>query len=230
MSKYFTDKHAMTCPWTMSPFFYELLRSDLDLTFEERQLAQKFYEDGYVTIDLNLSDYIIEKIKNDVAQNIGGKTQDEGYHYSKNPRVFEAWKWSSAVRDIANNPKVISTLEMLFDRKALPFQTINFISLDKLIDDLKILIQENNIKALIIGDPINMDGSHGKASQSIRDKSTIISKKIEVPSVLWDERLSTVGAFNLSSQLDVNVSKRTKNIDKNAATFILQGAIDYLNN
>ena len=70
----------------------------------------------------------------------------------------------------------------------------------------------------------------GKASQSIRDKSTMISKKIEIPTVLWDERLSTVGAFNLSSQLDVNVSKRTKNIDKNAATFILQGAIDYLNN
>ena len=45
-----------------------------------------------------------------------------------------------------------------------------------------------------------------------------------------DERLSTVGAFNISSQLDVNISKRTKNIDKNAATFILQGAIDYLNN
>jgi len=47
---------------------------------------------------------------------------------------------------------------------------------------------------------------------------------------LWDERLSTVGAFNLSSQLDVNVSKRVKSIDQNAAAFILQGAIDYLNN
>ena len=113
---------------------------------------------------------------------------------------------------------------------ATPFQTINFISLDNLIIDLKKLIEENSIKAIIIGEPINMDGSHGKASQSIRDKSTIISKKIEIPIVLWDERLSTVGAFNLSSQLDVNVSKRTKNIDKNAATFILQGAIDYLNN
>ena len=112
---------------------------------------------------------------------------------------------------------------------ATPFQTINFISLDNLIVDLKKLIEENSIQAIIIGDPINMDGSHG-ASQSIRDKSTIISKKIDVPTVLWDERLSTVGAFNLSSQLDVNVSKRTKNIDKNAATFILQGAIDYLNN
>ena len=113
---------------------------------------------------------------------------------------------------------------------ATPFQIINFISLDNLIVDLKKLIEENSIQAIIIGDPINMYVSHGKASQSIRDKSTIISKKINVPTVLWDERLSTVGAFNLSSQLDINVSKRTKNIDKNAATFILQGAIDYLNN
>jgi len=113
---------------------------------------------------------------------------------------------------------------------ATPFHTINFTSLDKLIVDLKKLINENNIKALIIGDPINMDGSHGRASQSIRDKSTMISKKIEVPTILWDERLSTVGAFNLSRELNVNVSKKTKNIDKNAATFILQGAIDYLNN
>jgi putative Holliday junction resolvase len=47
---------------------------------------------------------------------------------------------------------------------------------------------------------------------------------------LWDERLSTVGAFNISSQLDVNVTKRERDIDKNAAAFILQGAIDYLNN
>jgi len=113
---------------------------------------------------------------------------------------------------------------------ATPFETIDFDSLDNLIVDLKRLIKENNIKALIIGNPINMDGSHGKASQSIRDKTSIISKKIEIPTILWDERLSTVGAFNLSSQLDVNISKRTKNIDKNAATFILQGAIDYLNN
>jgi len=113
---------------------------------------------------------------------------------------------------------------------ATPFQTISFISLNNLIEDIKKLIKENNIKAVIIGDPINMDGSHGKASQSIKDKSALISKKIKIPIVLWDERLSTVGAFNLSSELDVNISKRTKNIDKNAATFILQGAIDYLNN
>ena len=69
---------------------------------------------------------------------------------------------------------------------ATPFQTISFISLNNLIEDIKKLIKENNIKAVIIGDPINMDGSHGKASQSIKDKSVLISKKIEIPTVLWD--------------------------------------------
>ena len=55
-------------------------------------------------------------------------------------------------------------------------------------------------------------------------------EKIKIPLVLWDERLSTVGAFNLSSQLDINVTKRVKNIDENAAAFILQGVLDFLNN
>ena len=75
-----------------------------------------------------------------------------------------------------------------------------------------------------------MDGTEGKSSQSAKDVANNISKHINVPICLWDERLSTVGAFNISSQLDINVSKREKDIDKNAATFILQGALDYLNN
>ena len=75
-----------------------------------------------------------------------------------------------------------------------------------------------------------MDGTLGKSSQSVKDTANNLSKFIDLPICLWDERLSTVGAFNLSSQLDVNVSKRKKNIDQNAAAFILQGAIDYLNN
>tara|TARA_Y200000002_G_scaffold290410_1_gene244521 strand:+ start:415 stop:642 length:228 start_codon:yes stop_codon:yes gene_type:complete len=75
-----------------------------------------------------------------------------------------------------------------------------------------------------------MDGTSGRSTQSVKDITLNISKSINLPIALWDERLSTVGAFNLSSQLDVNVSKRVKNIDQNAAAFILQGAIDYLNN
>ena len=100
----------------------------------------------------------------------------------------------------------------------------------KFIDELKLIIKENNIEGIIVGNPINMDGSLSRSSQSIKDVCKNILKNIDVPLCLWDERLSTVGAFNLSSQLDVNVSKKVKNIDKNAAAFILQGAIDYLKN
>ena len=113
---------------------------------------------------------------------------------------------------------------------ATPFKTINRTSAKELINELKIIIKENNIKGIIIGNPLNMDGSSSRSTQSAKDTSDNIDKSIDVPICLWDERLSTVGAFNLSSQLDVNVSKREKKIDENAAAFILQGAIDFLNN
>ena len=90
--------------------------------------------------------------------------------------------------------------------------------------------KENNIEGIIIGNPINMDGSLGRSAQSVNDVATNISKAINIPIILWDERLSTVGAFNLSSELDVNVSKREKDIDKFAAAFILQGALDFIQN
>ena len=113
---------------------------------------------------------------------------------------------------------------------ATPFRTIYKESSDQFINELKLIIKENNIEGIIVGNPINMDGSLGPSSQSIKDACKNILAKIDISLCLWDERLSSVGAFNLSSQLDVNVSKKVKNIDKNAAAFILQGAIDYLKN
>jgi len=113
---------------------------------------------------------------------------------------------------------------------ATPFKTINKTNTNELIDHLKVIIEENNISGIIVGNPINMDGSLGRSAQSVNDVASSISKSIDLPVILWDERLSTVGAFNLSSLLDVNVSKRVKTIDQNAAAFILQGAIDFLNN
>ena len=113
---------------------------------------------------------------------------------------------------------------------AIPFKTINKTNTNELIKELKKLINEYDIKGIIIGNPINMDGSLGRSAQSVNDVSNNIDKAIDVDVCLWDERLSSVGAFNLSSQLDVNVSKREKNIDQKAAAFILQGAIDFLKN
>ena len=113
---------------------------------------------------------------------------------------------------------------------ATPLKTINRNSLEDLVDALKLIINENNIKGIIVGNPLNMDGSSGRSAQSVKDTTENIEKNLDIPICLWDERLSTVGAFNLSSQLDINVSKREKKIDENAAAFILQGALDFLNN
>tara|TARA_Y100000590_G_scaffold372004_1_gene434783 strand:+ start:777 stop:1232 length:456 start_codon:yes stop_codon:yes gene_type:complete len=113
---------------------------------------------------------------------------------------------------------------------ATPFTTLKNEGIKKLANKLKSIIKENNIKAIIVGNPINMDGTLGPSAQSIKDICVNLSKNIRIPISLWDERLSTVGAFNLSSELDVSVSKKVKNIDKNAAAFILQGALDYFKN
>jgi putative Holliday junction resolvase len=113
---------------------------------------------------------------------------------------------------------------------ATPLQTLDKSKQGKLIDELESIITENDIKGIIIGNPINMDGTYGKSSQSAKDIAINISNKIDIPVSLWDERLSTVGAFNLSSELDINVSKRGKDIDKFAAAFILQGALDFIQN
>ena len=113
---------------------------------------------------------------------------------------------------------------------ATPLKTINRNSLKDLVDELRLIINENDIKGVIVGNPLNMDGSSGRSAQSVKDTTENIEKNLDIPICLWDERLSTVGAFNLSSQLNINVSKREKKIDENAAAFILQGALDFLNN
>ncbi len=111
---------------------------------------------------------------------------------------------------------------------ATPFETIEFMNIKNLSFRFKEIIIENNIKGIIFGLPLNMDGTEGPSAQSVKDKIKLIYKDFDIPTVLWDERLSTVGSFNLSSELDINVSKRVKNIDQNSATFILQGVLDYL--
>ena len=113
---------------------------------------------------------------------------------------------------------------------ATPLKTIDYKNIEYLGNEIQKIVKDSGIDAIIFGNPLNMDGTKGSAAQSIKDKMKLLSDKIDLPMFLWDERLSTVGAFNLSSQLDINVSKRVKNIDKNAATFILQGVLDYLNN
>ena len=113
---------------------------------------------------------------------------------------------------------------------ATPFKTFNFLNLENFIANIKKVITENNIKGLIIGNPLNMDGGINKATQSVRDRAKIISHKTNLPVVLWDERLSTVAAEKILIASDVSRKSRSKVIDKIAACYILQGCLDRLKN
>ena len=113
---------------------------------------------------------------------------------------------------------------------ATPLKTLQKSKFAVLIKQINQIIKENNIKGIIIGNPINMDGTSGKSSQSASDFAKNLSKNIKIPIAMWDERLSSEGSFNITGELEVNVSNRMKKIHKNAAAFILQGAIDFLSN
>ena len=113
---------------------------------------------------------------------------------------------------------------------ATPLRILKKIKFDLLVKEINLIIEENNIKGIIIGNPINMDGSYGKSSQSASDFAKNLSKNVTIPISMWDERLSSEGSFKITNKLGTNVSNRVQKLDKNAAAFILQGAIDFLSN
>ena len=111
---------------------------------------------------------------------------------------------------------------------ATPFSTIVKNKYSVFIKDIKKIVEDNQIKGIVIGNPINMDGTPSQSSQSAKDFAINLSKDITENIILWDERLSSQGAFNLSGDLVSNTSKKVKKLDENSAQFILQGFLDYL--
>ena len=110
---------------------------------------------------------------------------------------------------------------------ATPYTTIIKENYRDLVDQIQKIVKEYDIDGIVIGNPINMDGSEGPSSQSAKDLAKNLSKDITENITLWDERLSSQGAFNLSSDLAINSSKKVKKLDENSAQFILQGVLDY---
>ena len=113
---------------------------------------------------------------------------------------------------------------------ATPYKVVKKDKFKHLINEINELINDNQIKGIVIGNPINMDGTHGKSTQSVKDFANNLSKNITIPITLWDERLSSEASFKITRNLGTNVSNRVKKLDMNSAAFILQGAIDYLSN
>ena len=110
---------------------------------------------------------------------------------------------------------------------ATPYTTIIKENYRDLVDQIKKIVEEYDVDGIVIGNPINMDGTEGPSSQSAKDLAKNLSKDITENITLWDERLSSQGAFNLSNDLAINSSKKVKKLDENSAQFILQGILDY---
>ena len=113
---------------------------------------------------------------------------------------------------------------------AMPVETIRKTKFTADAERLLALIAERKAVAIVLGLPRNMDASEGPRAQSTRAFARNLAQKTDVPVVFWDERLSTVAAERELIAADASRGKRAQVIDKMAATFILQGALDRLKN
>ncbi|WP_243735656.1 Holliday junction resolvase RuvX [Dongia mobilis] len=94
--------------------------------------------------------------------------------------------------------------------------------------DLLKLVDDRQVGGLVIGLPLNMDGSEGPRCQSVRQFANNIAKIRDLPVLFWDERLSTVAVTRDMLAADLSRAKRARVVDQSAAAFILQGALDRL--
>ena len=112
---------------------------------------------------------------------------------------------------------------------ASPLETISRSKFTKDVETLKQRIVKHGVGALVIGYPVNMDGSEGPRCQSIRQFARNLEKALPLPLLLWDERMSTMAATRMMLEADLSRQRRGELVDKIAASYILQGVLDYLN-
>ena len=112
---------------------------------------------------------------------------------------------------------------------ASPIQTLQRRKFSADVVILQSLVGERNIGAFVFGLPTNMDGSEGPRAQGTRDFATNLVNHIKLPLAFWDERLSTAVVERLMiDEADLSRKKRAGSVDKLAAAYILQGALDAL--
>jgi putative Holliday junction resolvase len=112
---------------------------------------------------------------------------------------------------------------------ASPLDTIIRAKFTKDAQELVALIMRHGVGGLVLGLPRNMDGSEGRAAQSARSFARNLAPLVELPFAFWDERLSTAAVTRTLIEADRSRARRNLLVDKLAATYILQGALDRLN-
>jgi len=109
---------------------------------------------------------------------------------------------------------------------ATPFQVIQRTQWKKDSASLLKIINEHQIVGAIVGFPLNMDGSEGPRCQSTRQFVANLLSLYDLPTCLWDERLSTIAVTRTLIEADLSRAKRRQVVDKMAASYILQGFLD----
>lgn len=111
---------------------------------------------------------------------------------------------------------------------ATPLETLSRKKFTADADRLETLIAENGVVGLIVGLPLNMDGSEGPRAQSARAFVRNFAARSDAPTAFWDERLSTSAVTRTMIEADLSRARRAEVVDKLAASYILQGALDRL--
>ena len=109
---------------------------------------------------------------------------------------------------------------------ASPLETIQRNGLRADLERLRQLVAQRDAKGIVLGMPVNMDGTAGRRAQSVRAFSRSIEEALGLPVLHWDERLSTVAATEAMIDAEVSRAKRSPRIDAAAAASILQGALE----
>lgn len=110
---------------------------------------------------------------------------------------------------------------------ASPVGVINQRNPEKVIEEIVELAKENRAELIIIGNPINMDGSHGGRSQSCSLFGEQLKLAVNLPVKMWDERSTTVSATHFLNETDTRGKKRKQVIDQVAATIILESYLNW---
>lgn len=111
---------------------------------------------------------------------------------------------------------------------ASPVDTIRRVKFTQDAQALIRVIKDRGVGGLVLGLPINMDGSEGPRCQSVRHFAENLSQTIDIDMAFWDERLSTVAVTRMMLEADMSRKRRAEVVDKMAAAYILQGALDSL--
>lgn len=111
---------------------------------------------------------------------------------------------------------------------ATPVETLRRTKFTADLRTLRGIAAERKVAGLVIGLPVNMDGSEGPRCQSVRQFATNMLEHVDLPIVFWDERLSTAAVTRTLLEADMSRKRRAEVVDKMAAAYILQGALDAL--